>query len=334
MGFEIDLRQPSLGTDLRRVALDQISGALEELASGGKDLPEQIHRLRKRTKKLRSLVRVIGKPIPGHRAELMALRDMARRLAGLRDAEVMLATFDTLGASADSLRNRLIHNRALSYADTTLQSRLEEVQREMTALQRRVERWHLKPKGFALLAPGIGRTWAQCHTRLDAARKAPVTEAIHDLRKRVKDHFYQARLLQPLWPEGMALHVNQAMHLEEQLGQVHDLDVLTDWLHQQTDSADTAATVALALGRRTALAQDSLLLGYRLFAGSADDLVLRWSSWWLLAQSEPKPASLPAPAKSSGTGQPDALARQFRLDQGNGLAHPVKRDKPAKPRPL
>ena len=50
MGFEIDIRQTSLGQDLRRIAVEQIDGALGDLAKASTDLPEQIHRLRKRTK--------------------------------------------------------------------------------------------------------------------------------------------------------------------------------------------------------------------------------------------------------------------------------------------
>lgn len=329
MGFEIDIRQASLGHDLRRVALDQIDAALGDLARGGNDLPEQIHRLRKRTKKLRSLVRVIGGHLAGHQVDLITLRDMARRLAGLRDAEVMLTTFDALGGP-DALRLRLDQARATAYGDATLQSRLDRVRDDLTALRHRIADWHLNAKDFALLETGIRRTWHRCCTRMDQVRKSPHPETIHDWRKRVKDHAYQARLLQPIWPEALAPTIATAMQLEEQLGQIHDLDLLIDWLRQQPEQTEVASLIPLARSSRASLLTHSLALGARLFAGSGADLVLRWSAWWRLAHkaavaSGPNPGASPRPIGSG---------RQLGLDQGNGLGHPEKGDKPAKPRPL
>ena len=330
MGFEIDIRQTSLGQDLRRIAVEQIDGALGDLAKASTDLPEQIHRLRKRTKKLRSLVRMIGVHLPGHRQELTALRDMARRLAGLRDAGVMLATFDALFGTGDSLRARLDQAKVAAYGDATLQSRLDHVRGDLTALRDRVARWHLKAKGFALLETGIRQTWRRCSSRMEQVRRSPQQEAIHDWRKSVKDHAYQARILHPIWPEGLAPGLTTAMQLEEQLGQIHDLDVLTDWLRQQPEQTEAAALIPLALARRASLLTDSLALGTRLFAGSDGDLALRWSTWLRLSH-DAAAATAPKPGKSR---RPAGSGRQLALDQRNGLLHPVQGNKPAKPRPL
>ncbi len=74
---------------LRAVAIDQIEDAIAQLDAPA-DPVKAVHDARKDLKKVRSLLRLA--PPKGRRKHNAALRDIAARLAGARDADVMVAT--------------------------------------------------------------------------------------------------------------------------------------------------------------------------------------------------------------------------------------------------
>ncbi|MCW3057232.1 MAG: domain containing protein, partial [Solirubrobacterales bacterium] len=82
---------------LRRMALGQLDLAIG-LLGGGRPDEKAVHEIRKALKRLRALVRLLRHEL-GEEAfarESAALRDAGRRLAGARDAEVLLDTLDSL----------------------------------------------------------------------------------------------------------------------------------------------------------------------------------------------------------------------------------------------
>ena len=63
-----------------------------------------------------------------------------------------------------------------------------------------------------------------------AFAKKPTTENLHDWRKRVKDLWYQQRLLEETWPGVMKAQAKEAKKLSKLLGEDHDLAVLAETL--------------------------------------------------------------------------------------------------------
>src|SRR5581483_10196931 len=89
----------SLRKSIRRLSCKQIDGALEDLGGNhahGQD--EAIHDARKRFKKLRAMLRLV-RPVVGeevYRTENTSFRDAARPLTEVRDAKILIETFDDL----------------------------------------------------------------------------------------------------------------------------------------------------------------------------------------------------------------------------------------------
>jgi CHAD domain-containing protein len=151
----------------------------------------------------------------------------------------------------------------------------------MVSLRDRSETWRLKRDGWEALEPGLAATWTAARAEQKAARKHPTPEALHDWRKRVKDHWYQARLLRPIWPAMMDPHIAAADELGELLGQVNDLAVLRDRLEAAPlEEALRSEARDLASLRHEALMARALPLGQRLLAGKAHALTTRWGAWW------------------------------------------------------
>lgn len=95
MAYRLSLLSDDLATELRRCAREQLDDAAGELrGTAGADPVTAIHEARKDLKKARSLLRLARPCLPAdaYRGENARLRDIARALAGTRDADVLAQT--------------------------------------------------------------------------------------------------------------------------------------------------------------------------------------------------------------------------------------------------
>jgi CHAD domain-containing protein len=251
---------------LRRIALGQLDLAIEllggESAGGrgdGRPLDrDAIHEIRKALKRLRALVRLLRAELGErqYKREHAILRDAARRLAGARDAEVMVGTLDALlqrhprklGRRREllELRELLVAERAVAERATLGDSVTRaEVLRELSGLRERVRQWDLPERpGIALVERDLRRLYRDGRERKrrvarvgsgkgkDKSRgrgrgrvgRDGGARAAHAWRKRVKDLRYAAEIL------GRRRLARRADRLAELLGEEHDLVVLAGLL--------------------------------------------------------------------------------------------------------
>jgi CHAD domain-containing protein len=269
MAYRLSLADDLAGS-LQAVARDQLDSAAEGLASGD-DPEEAIHDARKRIKKTRAALRLARPGLPKrlYRAENAALRDTARGLSGARDADVMVETAEKLGerfaghAPASlfaELRDRLAERRggdadAGDAADT------------LRALAAGVDAWTVDGGERDVLVPALRRTYARGRAAFARADRRPTTEHLHEWRKRVKDLWYQERLVSEAWPEVLKAHAQEAKALSKLLGDDHDLAVLGDLLDAEPHLTDDPGLVHELIGRRRNELLDAVrALGRRVYA--------------------------------------------------------------------
>lgn len=238
---------------LRRVALGQLDRAIELLEDDSADTDEQtVHELRKILKRLRAIVRLLREELGAKRFERenAALRDCARRLAGARDAEVMVGTLDALlkrdpklagkgspklKGGVGALRAQLIAERDAANAGGGPDLR-RAVVADLHAIRARVAAWELRerPEDPArLLTPGIERLYREGRRRMRRAQRRGDFESMHAWRKRVKALRYAAETLDRGdasrdTKSARRLHrlARRADRLGEMLGEEHDLALL------------------------------------------------------------------------------------------------------------
>ncbi len=275
----------TLQSALRRIAGDEIASALAHLAAPGPIAATGVHDVRKRVKKLRGLLRLLRPGFEDFAEENAALRDAARSLSGLRDAEVRLATFnrifpETPAALAD-LRQQLKADRETSGDG---HGTTGDAHKTLLALHQRARHWHLRGKDQDILTEGLARTRARARASLALAAETPTIEAMHDWRKRAKDHWYQARLFTPVWPEILMLLADAAGSLTEDLGDHHDLGVLAlDVASRHSAMIDAAAMdlfTTRITGAQHAIEARVFPLGQRLFADDPKAMAKLWVRWW------------------------------------------------------
>jgi CHAD domain-containing protein len=300
--FRLDPWAP-VPDEVRRVARGRLEHALDELRGNTDSTREEaVHEARKDMKKLRALLRLVRGEL-GERvysAENACFRDIARELAGVRDADVMLATLTDLekrygdlpGAGA-KLRPALVAHRfratagSLKPASKTAAARLDE------ALGR-VDGWMLDTDGFEAFEEGLGRVYRQGRRAYRAARKQPSAEHMHEWRKRVKDLWYHLLLLQDSWKPVLSALADEAHELSDRLGDEHDLTVLREWAHRHMAALNGDDPVlrgfdVLLQSRRAELQAEAFDYGARLYADKPSLFVERLESWWAAARSSPSP---------------------------------------------
>ena len=262
----VQLPGEPLEEGLRRMALGQLALAIELLSgdgngdrkggrkSGGKDdwkggknasNERAVHETRKALKRLRALLRLLRGTLGERRFahEYEILRDAAQRLAGARDAEVMVGTLDALlerqprklarRRAVIELRKLLVAQRA-SAIQRTLGDRAtrREVLCELTGLRERAQLWNLPQRpGITIVESDLRRVYrkGRRHHRhagraagqsVIGGRGKTSTRALHEWRKRVKDLRYAAEML------GLRPLARRADVLGELLGEEHDLALL------------------------------------------------------------------------------------------------------------
>jgi CHAD domain-containing protein len=276
MPFAIQPDEPMEAT-LRRVAREQFHKILDAFDDASLDRTDTVHAARKRVKKLRGLLRLVRYALKNgtYVRENAGLRDAGRSLAPMRDAAILLATFEDLAASCraelpnvpvDFVRKQLERKRAGIEADpaqsTVLIARFAST---IGAARARSASWRLDDNGFDAIARGLEKTYARGRKALAAAEDEPAPERFHAWRKRVKYHAIHLRLLEPVWPRAIRAARKTADELGDQLGDLHDLHVLE--LHlRRTGQGDVEPVFAAIERRRGELRRQALRLGRRLYA--------------------------------------------------------------------
>lgn len=302
MAYRFERDDGSVEKALRRIAGREIEKTLEGMEPGAHD--GSIHAARKSCKKLRGLIRLVRPVFPRYAAENVAIRDAARLLSGPRDAAVLIETYDaTMDAFGDEIdrpaMGRIRHGLTAQLkdrgADDGLRDRTDRFRRDMRAALERSRRWKLARDGFDGLSGGLEATLHRAREALQTAQANPDASAMHAWRKRVKDHGYHARLLEPVFPDVLGGHRKTTQRLGDLLGEHHDLAVFVEKLSGDAEGLGPAGTrdVAIALSRRrqALIEAEAFPLGARLFAEKPKALARRWGRWWRIWRDEPAAAA-------------------------------------------
>lgn len=300
--FESDI---SVQKDLRRIAAAQIDNAIGSIDDHALDSGVVVHEVRKACKKLRGLIKLVRPGFSDYRAENAAFRDTAAMLSPLRDAAVLIETYDRLmdfhdgqieRAAFAPVRRRLTsRQKTLDRDDGSADRKLGDVRDLLIAARARIERWKLSDSGFDALAPGLARTYKRARKAMKEAERSQDAGVLHDWRKHIKYHGYHARLLEPVWPAAMQAHRQTADQISDLLGEHHDLALFDDVLRRDRDEFGSAVDLTVLFGlirkRQDLLSAQALGLGARLFAEPADQLTQRWRSHWIVWRGAPATAT-------------------------------------------
>lgn len=294
MAYRLE-REEAVGEGLKRVLCEQIESAGDYLSGRKKTTrDEAIHTARKSIKKVRATLRLARKDMGESQREHARLRDTAARISEFRDAFAIIATFDALRkkyragrTGLSSIREGLERRRRESAREEDTGPVLKAAAEALRKTSRRAAKWHLKSDGFAAIGPGLEETYRAGRRALAAARRDGSAENFHELRKRVKDHWYHVRLLEGLWAEMMDAYEKSLNDLETWLGEDHNLTVLRDKIAVEPGFYGTQQDVALAFDLiaryQKELREKALPLAERIYEEKPREFTRRirrlWNTW-------------------------------------------------------
>jgi CHAD domain-containing protein len=234
MVFRIDVAC-STNTEIQRVFAEQISLGLRCLGEvEGEAAEEGIHELRKTTKRLRAIVRLIASVLPRRtrRQWVAGLQQVARALASDRDSTVLEQSLEKVYRAAfpDTEPSSRPYQAFLPKPEACADARitpdavtLEEAKGMLHALGQQMADTLLLGVDAPELVGGIVRSYRRGRRLLRKYERTPSVSGLHELRKRVKDQLYQLRLLVELSPTSLRAQAVEFDWLAELLGDHHDL---------------------------------------------------------------------------------------------------------------
>jgi len=269
-------RSEAVPAGIVRIAGGRLDSAVDELSGrAGHDTPEAVHEARKDIKKLRALVRLVQADASWNRR----LRVTARRLAGRRDADVLLETLDELIKSGDVAKKPVRGLRKELAAEARREAddaQIPFAQAELTVARGEIDALAPRKDSFKAFRPGLQQIYGDGRAAYRAARKRPTDENLHEWRKRVKDLWYSASILHSAWPALMNELSAEAHVLSDLLGDDHDLAMLTE---RATGKKHKELRRAIAK-RRKRLKKRAFKLGKRLYAEKPKGFTRRIGAAW------------------------------------------------------
>jgi CHAD domain-containing protein len=264
-----------LGRGIQRIAKKEIDAVIEHLAQGRtEDEGRSLHEARKNLKKVRATLRLVREQLGEniYQRENQNFREAARALSPQRDAEVLVKTLNKLrrsrkkagdNAGLDKLDRVLLgrHQQAFSKEDQK-----DEIEVALRAARHRAKNWPLKKFDWTDLLGGLEDSYRKARKALRLAEETGVDEDLHEWRKRVKDLWYQLRLVEPACSEAVGTLTKQMKVLSEYLGDDHDLMMLLEAMRCAGLAADEVDFISEWIkGRRRKLQANAGELGGELF---------------------------------------------------------------------
>jgi CHAD domain-containing protein len=265
---------------LSRIAAKEFDKALEEL--GGNAAVEggdAVHEARKRVKKIRAVLRLLQADLgKDYRIQNQRLRTIAHHLSSLRDVD---ATAEMLKSVRDHYPRQItppifaaVH-RGLAALKRRAMTRLDpgrllpRTVRELRRLAHPTARRIRRAGGSSAIRTGVLRGYRRARKALGSVHRKAEDARFHTWRRRVKDHWYQVRLIEGFNARAHA-RARQLRRLETWLGDDHNLVLLRTALLKAPArfGDDRATTVVLGCitKHHTTLRRRALNLGDRLFA--------------------------------------------------------------------
>ncbi len=298
--------QSAVEANVRRILGEQLDKAHYQLTENFSYEPaDAIHDARKRLKKARSVLRLVRKALDKetYKTEKNALRDIGHLLAPARDGEAYRETLEDLTEHYASVLEEdafaQLQEALLDLHLGRLRQLIDPDEPMATVIntlkesQLRLKRLELDQEGWDALQKGLKKIYRQGRDRMTTAYEEASDTSFHEWRKRVKDLWYDIRMLKSIWSPVMKVWESEAHQLSKHLGDDHDIAELHDFLvnHQHDEALhDSHLKLLLPLmqHRQGQLRKQARTLGQRLYAEPPAAFTERIAAYWQIWYSNGK----------------------------------------------
>jgi CHAD domain-containing protein len=273
MAYRFLSAQSPITGELHRIFSEELDSAGGHLASAlGDERDRHVHEARKNLKKVRALLRLLSPKLSSSQFRKLnrRIRDVGRQLSPLRDSEAMLESLRSLPEDllpepiAAAVSQILNDAKARVLASTDPKAALLAAASDLQVLRLHLDKAGLGEIAYDDLLRGLKWFYRRGRRAGKAARRTPTPEALHDFRKRVKDHWYHLRLLSDT-AAIPTTRTDSFRQLETLLGDAHNLHLLGRLLRGGRDRQELVDGRALINAHQRHLEARALDLGAELY---------------------------------------------------------------------
>lgn len=284
----------SLGEGLRRALLTGCDEAIRALSEATPDDPnnlhEIIHDLRKNFKKIRAQLRMTRYGLNFYKQENVIFRDWGRQIAPLRDASAKIEALDKLISWQQNnlykntfagIRKHLEEKRQqLAIEQVSRDGILEKLEQELEEHRETISQLPLATLDHDSALKAVKLVYTRGREAMDSCRTNESTYEFHNWRKRAKYLRYQLITLKIIWPEMISVMENELHKLSDDLGDLHDLSLLTtDDSLLNGEDAEVELLKALVAQDEQRLIRSCRQLGEKFYVSKPSHWIYRLDSW-------------------------------------------------------
>jgi len=291
MSYELH-EDETIGDGIRRIACEQIEGAIKSSTSHRNGKVSPVHETRKHLKKARAALRLAGGAVGRERCqrEDRNLRNVARLISEIRDAEVRLQTVKQLRKLSHESKNRNFRETEELLAfelDSFLAAFSdwqEEAKTKLSRTRDRIADWTMTDLGSERICRAVQRSYKRGRKALKEGIRKSKPENFHEFRKRAKQLWYQLRILRQLHPLILNELTDDLKTIGQHLGHAHDLAFLMERLSTMAGGGSKRNRRVLSSvidSREKELQRTAIALGERFYAQRPRDFAARIAEYFL-----------------------------------------------------
>ncbi|MEA3026927.1 MAG: hypothetical protein QOF91_2212 [Alphaproteobacteria bacterium] len=284
--------QQAVGQALRDIARHLVAEGRTAVEDRKRVEAVAVHDFRAAMKSWRAFLRLIEPHVEAdERRWRTEARDLARMLAGARDAQAALdAVADTeqhapshrlSSQSWDTIRAKLEELRASAETASLTNAMRTRISGALDRAEARIERWPLDELSFVDVAEGLRADYRRARHLIPDNWRGASAQDLHELRQRVVVHRYQMEIVEPLWPRLGRSWVREAQKLRNRLGKYQDLAVLARYAEPHQPLARWRSRLQSVISQRQAqhVASSRRIAG-RLFSEKPKAFRRRLEAMW------------------------------------------------------
>ena len=284
----------SLVDNLHRIFRKQMEAGLAVAQGGIEPNDTRVHAIRRHLKRARAVLHLVRREIGRNsfRRQNHWLRDIARSIQDIRDAEVRLYTMRQL---EDEIHH---HSRSYQKIERLLAAELKnfnaafdgwegEAIRLLNKARDAAEKWSIGCYETEDFRDALQRSYRGGCKSLIAVLAIPSVPNLHDLRKQVKRLGYQLHLLRSASPPELAVACDDLTRLGDLLGEIHDLSFLAERLRQERGEphwgVQDEQLLVVIHGKQAQLESNGIKIGACFFEQRPNEFgsrIKRWVTDW------------------------------------------------------
>jgi CHAD domain-containing protein len=284
--------QAAVGSALRVIARHLLAEGRAAVEDRRRIEAVAVHDFRAAMKSWRAYLRLIEPHLPAGEGRWRAeARDLARMLAGARDAQAALDAVADIeehtpshrlsAQSWETIRHKLDDLRSSAEIASLTPAIRTRISAALDRAEVRLESWPLDKLSFSDVAKELREHYRRARHLIPDDWRTANAEELHNLRQRVVVHRYQMELVEPLWPRLSRSWVREAQKLRNRLGRYQDLVVLSRYAEPHQPLARWRSRLQSVISQRQAQhVTASRRIAGRLFAEKPNAFRRRLEAMW------------------------------------------------------